>query len=113
MDGKPSAQASPSALAASKLRFNLDQINADGLQGPPDGLRSLHYEYCIPDQPAAIQAVSAIDPTLQIQHSRGRIGCRTGTLLCLGNTHQPGFRTVLEKLAELPFVALIAESHFE
>ena len=102
------------ATARSGIRFDLDRVNADGLLGPPDGLRALHYEYCIPDRPAAVRAVTAIDPTLQIQGgSPGRVGCAAGELLCLGHTHQPGYRAVLERLAALPFVAEIHEAFFE
>ena len=102
------------ATTRSGIRFDLDRVNADGLQGPPDGLRALHYEYCIPDRPEAIQNVTTIDPTLQIQGgSPGRVGCGAGELLCLGHTHQPGYRAVLERLAELPFVAEIHEALFE
>ena len=98
----------------SKIRFDLDRVDGDGLQGPPDGLRALHYEYCIPDRPEAIREVTAIDPMLQIQRgSPGRVGCGTGELLCLGHTHQPGYRAVLERLAALPFVAEIHEAFFE
>jgi heat shock protein HslJ len=98
----------------SKIRFDLDRLDADGLQGPPDGLRALHYEYCIPHRPEAIREVTAIDPSLQIQRgSPGRIGCGTHELLCLGHTHQPGFRAVLEQLAALPMVREIREAFFE
>ena len=34
-------------------------------------------------------------------------------LLCLGHTHQPGYRAVLERLSALPFVADIHEAFFE
>lgn len=98
----------------SKIRFDLERLDADGLQGPPDGLRALHYEYCIPDHGYAIDGVSAIDPTLQIQRgSPGRVGCGEGELLCLGHTHQPDHRAVLEWLAALPFVGGIREAFFE
>jgi heat shock protein HslJ len=98
----------------SEIRFDLHRLDANGLQGAPDGLRALHYEYCIPDQPEAIGTVTAIDPTLQIQGgSPGRVGCGAGELLCLGHTHQPGYRVVLEQLAALPFVAEIHEAFFE
>ena len=72
----------------SKLHFNLDPLNADGLQGPSGGLRALHYEYCIPDQPGAIRAVSAIDPTLEIQQGPppgGLVVTRAGC--CAWATH--------------------------
>jgi hypothetical protein len=87
---------------------------AEGLQGPPDGLRALHYEYCIPHRQDAVEEVTAIDPTLTIQRgSPGRIGCADEELLCLGHTHQPGFRAVLEQLAALPMVREIPEAFFE
>ena len=109
--------ASPSQSAAttkSGIRFDLDRVNADGLQGPPDGLRALHYEYCIPDRTDAVRKVTVIDPTLQIQRgSPGRVGCGVDELLCLGHTHQPGYRAVLDRLAALPFVADIHEAFFE
>ena len=102
------------ATARSKVRFDLDRLDPDGLQGPRDGLRALHYEYCIPDRPEAVREVTAIDPTLQIQRgSPGRVGCAAGELLCLGHTHQPGYRVVLERLAALPFVTGIHEAFFE
>ena len=33
----------------SAIHFDLEQLNAEGLQGPPDGLRALHYEFCLPE----------------------------------------------------------------
>jgi heat shock protein HslJ len=108
------AASASAATARSGIRFDLDRVNVDGLQGPADGLRALHYEYCIPDRPEAVREVTAIDPTLQIQRgSPGRVGCGADQLLCLGHTHQPGYRAVLERLAALPFVAEIHEAFFE
>jgi heat shock protein HslJ len=101
------------AEAESKIGIDLSRLDADGLQGPPDGLRALHYEYCIPDRPEAIRAVTDIDRTLQIQRSPGRIGCAAVELLCLGHTHQPDHRAVLERLAALPFIVEIREAFFE
>lgn len=100
--------------AEPRIRFDLDRLDAGGLQGSPDGLRALHYEYCIPDRADAIREVAATDPTLQIQRgSPGRVGCGEGELLCLGHTHQLDHREVLERLACLPFVAEIHEAFFE
>jgi hypothetical protein len=108
------AASAHAATTRSKIRFDLYRVNPDGLQGPPDGLRALHYEYCIPDRTEAIREVTAIDPTLQIQRgSPGRVGCEANELLCLGHTHQPVYRAVLEGLAALPFVIEIHEAVFE
>jgi len=99
---------------AGTIGFDLDRLNAEGLQGQAKGLRALHYEYCVPNSAAAIQTISAIDPTLQIQGSSpGRIGCASYQLLCLGNTHQPNHRAILKQLAALPFVSRIEENFFE
>jgi hypothetical protein len=98
----------------SKITFRLDRLNQDGLVGPPDGLRALHYEFCIPGDLSHEAQVREIDPTIQIfHHSRGRIGCRAGEYLCLGSTHQPGCRTVLLNLARLPYVRRIDQAFFE
>ena len=100
--------------AASKIRFDLGRLNGDGLQGPPDGLRALHYEYCAPDRPGAIARIREIDPSLQIQRgARGRAGCGEHELLCLGHTHQAGYREVLQRLSRLCFVREIREAFFE
>ncbi len=112
--GKYAGVSMTDASSETGIHFDLDRLNADGLQGPPDGLRALHYEYCIPDRPDAIREVSAIDPTLEIQgNSPGRVGCGEGELLCLGHTHQPDYRAVLELLVELPMVSEIHEAVFE
>jgi hypothetical protein len=104
----------PTHTATPSLHFDLKQLNSEGLRGPPDGLRALHYEFCIPDRPALISEMKAIDPTLQIQAaSPGRIGCGEGEALCLGHTHQPRFREVLERLARHPEVGEIHEAVFE
>ncbi len=110
----PETSPRPVSPTSSKIRFDPAKLNEDGLQGRRDGLRALHYEYCIPDRPDVIREVRAIDPTLEIQRgSRGRIGCGTGELLCLGHTHQSGHLAVLESLALHGNVAEIRESFFE
>lgn len=97
-----------------KINFDLDQLNDQGLYGPPNGLRALDYEFCIPADPGLAAQVKAIDPTLVIYaHSKGRMRCSREEYLCLGNTHQPGFRSVLLKLASLPFVKQINQCLFE
>jgi hypothetical protein len=97
-----------------KICFDLNRLDDRGLQGPRGGLRALHYEYCLPDRPEAVAAVTAIDPTLEIQRGApGRIGCSSAELLCLGHTYQPDYSTVLRRLASLPAIRRICEAHFE
>jgi hypothetical protein len=100
--------------AAASIGFDLGRLDESGLYGPPDGLRSLDYEFCIPVGTPYRDEVAAIDPSARFMPGgRGRIGCGPGEVLVLGNTHQPGFREVLAALASLPYVARIAEAYFE
>jgi hypothetical protein len=97
-----------------KIRFDVDAVDADGLIGPPDGRRSLSYELCIPADPAYRREVAAIDPGIAFQRGgRGRIGCTKNEILCIGDTHRPGWRESLEALTRLPYVERIEQTMFE
>ena len=97
-----------------KITFDLEPLNNQGLYGPPDGLRALSYEFCIPADPKLKAQVQAIDPTLKVlSGSKGRIKCAPNEYLCLGHTHQTEFRVVLLKLASLPYVQRINQCFFE
>jgi hypothetical protein len=99
---------------AAKIELDLAELNDEGLKGPPDGLRAVSYEFCIPNRPEYEAEVWRIDPKIAITHgARGRIGCRPDQALCIGSTHQPEFRLVLFRLAALPYVERIVEAHFE
>jgi hypothetical protein len=102
------------ASAASKIAIDLSNVNAEGLRGSGTGLRAVHYEYCIPTGQRHEAEVRSIDATAQFMRgSRGRIGCSSAQVLVLGNTHQPEYRQVLDRLAALPYVNRIMESFFE
>jgi hypothetical protein len=106
--------ATDGAVAERKIDFDLDAIDGEGLRGGQGALRSVGYEFCIPADPAAREAVTAIDPTLDCHEGPpGRIGCGADRWLCTGNTHQPGYREVLMRLAAFPYIDRIAESHWE
>jgi hypothetical protein len=96
-----------------KIRFDLSRLDAAGLHGPPDGLRALSYEFCIPDRADTAARVREIDGSVEMHRSRGRVGCSDRELLCIGSTHQPGYRDVLDALARLPYVTRIEEAFFE
>jgi hypothetical protein len=97
-----------------KIRFDLSEFNQDGLYGPADGLRALAYEFCIPARDDLANEVRAIDPTVNVfRTSPGRIGCAGDQYLCIGSTHQPGFRAVLLRLAQLDYVTRIEPSFAE
>jgi hypothetical protein len=108
--GAGESQADPK----NKITFNVSRLNDQGLYGPPDGLRALNYEFCIPADPTLAAQVKAIDPTIVIHAgSKGRSKCSREEYLCIGSTHQRGFRTVLFNLAGLPFVKQINQCFFE
>jgi hypothetical protein len=97
-----------------KIRFDLSGFRADGLFGPSDGLRALDYEFCIPPQPGYWEQVVAIDASARrYADSPGRVGCGAEETLVIGNTHQERFRSVLHRLARLPFVRRIEPVWFE
>ncbi|MGH7675044.1 MAG: hypothetical protein ACREMV_07210 [Gemmatimonadales bacterium] len=97
-----------------EIGFDLSTLNAQGLYGPPNGLRALSYEFCIPATPAHVDEVRRIDTTVVFHlSSPGRIGCSGEQYLCVGHTHQPGFRAVLERLARLEYVSRIDQSFAE
>lgn len=108
------ACASAPAPSSAKIRFPLDGIRADGLSGPASGLVSIDYEFCVPADPRVLEEIKRLDPSVKISLvARGRIGRRDGQALCLGNTHQPAWRSVLERLAARPDIAEIRRCYFE
>lgn len=99
---------------AGKVDFELDELDENGLVGPPDGKVAVSYELCVPKDQKLVDEVRSIDPSIAIHaDSRGRIGCSPAEVLCLGSTHQRGFREVLEKLCGLPYVRRIERTWFE
>src|SRR5436190_21072749 len=75
MAGQPQTVMQPEQ--SSKIHFDLSLLNQAGLYGPPDGLRAMAYEFCIPDRDALADEVRSIDPTVYVARtSPGRIGCR-------------------------------------
>jgi hypothetical protein len=107
--GQSAAEAPPP-----KIRFDLSQIDADGLYGPDDGKRALDYEFCIPADSVRMAEVQAIDPSLQVYPaSRGRVDCDHTQYLCIGNTHQPRWREILLELAALEYVKEIRRTDWE
>lgn len=90
-----------------KISFDLANISAEGLIGPPNGLRSLSYEFCIPAEAIHLAEIRQIDPTLQISRSRGRIGCQRNQYLVIGQTHNSRWREILLAIARLDYVQQI------
>jgi len=95
-----------------KLGFDLNTINPQGLYGPPEGLRAMSYEFCVPHDREYV--VLAIDPSIgRCQRSPGRVGCSAQQRLCIGNTHQYGYRLILQQLSALDYIERIEPAWFE
>ncbi len=96
----------PSPRLSSRLRekigFDIDQLDNEGLYGPPDDRRSLSYEFCMPANSSMVAAVTTIDFSVSIyENTPGRIGCDSRELLLIGNSHQDNFKSVIGQLAQL------------
>jgi len=99
---------------AAKVKFRIDDIGPDGLRGPPDGLVSVAYEFCVPADERVYRELLRIGPELAIDPSApGRVGCTATQALVIGDTGQPGWRDTLQALSGLDYVAEIRECFFE
>ncbi|MBK8602282.1 MAG: hypothetical protein IPN87_03990 [Saprospiraceae bacterium] len=100
-------------IMESKIKFDLSQLDKDGLSGPDDGKRSISYEFCIPDNKINRDKVKKIDKSIQFTKAMGRSMCGKNQILCMGNTHQPNSVKVLERLSKLTYIEKITETYFE
>jgi hypothetical protein len=104
----------PNNYLLSKIEFDLSILDPNGLYGPPDGLKSLGYEFCIPANATKIAEIHSIDPDIKIyKQSQGRIGCNNNEYLCMGETHNKAYQTILTELAQLPYIKRISQSFYE
>jgi hypothetical protein len=101
------SQAAVADPVLKKINFDLSQISSDGLIGPPNGLRSLSYEFCIPATEKSLNEVRSINPDIQVSRSPGRIRCTKDQYLCIGETHTPQWREKLMAIAKLDYVQRI------
>lgn len=97
-----------------KINFETDNINPQGLTGNSASLRSVSYEFCIPKNAAIAKQVKAIDPSIQLyDKARGRINCSDTETLAIGNTHQSHWKIVLLNLSSQDYIIEIQETFFE
>jgi len=102
------------AAALAKITFDLSTFDENGLYGPEDGKRAMDYEFCIPQNGLSQAKIKKIDPSITIhKQSKGRINCSSKQYLCIGNTHQENYRTILLALAKLDFIERIDPTYFE
>ena len=107
-----------------KIKFDMSGINEEGLTGPPGGLRSVRYEFCIPLSDNSLEHVMKIDPTIQCyKRSRGRVQCGENQQLCIAETYNesrdvmvdgvPSWKNILFQLTNLDIIDSIELSFGE
>jgi hypothetical protein len=109
---KPLSQSTSQVLSSNrvmKITFDLEKISVAGLVGSGGSQRSRSYEFCIPAQKKHLAEVRALDPSVQVSRSPGRIGCTKDQYLVIGDTHQARWREVLTAIAGLDYVQRIDE----
>lgn len=110
----PKAGPTAESKLGSKIAFDLEKIDARGLIGPPDGSRTVAYEFCIPKGASYTRQVMVIDPSVRFYPgSRGQIGCGPDQVLCIGSTDKPNWRGRLWEVASLPYVTQIRRTDWE
>ncbi len=97
----------------SKMTFDLNSMDADGLMGEKGDKVLVDYEFCIPDAPKYLVEVKVINPQLNCIVSNGRSGCKEEQLLCIGNTGQGTYRSVLCRLSQLSYIREINRVFWE
>ena len=96
-----------------KIEFDLSKLDANGMRGHGSGKVLAAYEFCIPNTAKCKAEVRAIAPGVRFMPgSRGRIGAGKNECLCIGET-DANYRTVLGRLADLPYIKRIIECHWE
>jgi len=106
------SKASPETM--SKINFNLNELDEQGLIGPPTGKVALDYEFCIPRTEEHTAIIKKVNPRIKISpKSRGRIGCTRSQQLCIGTTGQENWKNILMETANLDFVEKIERTFYE
>lgn len=106
----PATDSSEAKQLLKKIKLDLDEIDENGLIGPPDGKRAVAYEFCIPVNRKKRREVHKIDRSVQFQLGpTGRSGC-SGQYLCIGNG---GTKKVILRLARLEYIRQINPCYWE
>ena len=98
-----------------KIKIDLTEFNEDGYRVRPDGEKSTaHYEFCIPANDSILAEIKAMDPMAEVMKgSKGRSGCTDKEWLVISSTRKTGFKDIIKKQAELPYVRKITETFWE
>lgn len=96
-----------------KIRFDLNKIDPNGLEGPPAGKREIQYQFCVPNTEARRLEIAELDPTARFESEvAGRAGCTADEILVHARTGAPNWRGRMEAVAALPYVKSIRRTPY-
>ena len=98
----------------SKIDFDVNALNEDGLMGGSGGLVSVDYQFCFVKGAENEKAIRDLDPSIKINHTPSSgARCRSEEALAQGNTHQPNHKQILFSLSNFKYVNKIKRVWFE
>jgi hypothetical protein len=96
-----------------KIRFDLKNVDVNGLEGPPAGKREIAYQFCVPNTEAKRLEIAELDPTARFEsEAAGRAGCTADEILVHARTGAPNWRGRMEAVAALPYVKSIRRTPY-
>lgn len=98
----------------SKIDFDVNALNEDGLMGDRNGLVIVNYQFCFVKGEENEKAIRELDPSIRInQTPASGARCRSEEALAQGNTYQPNHKQIIFSLSNLHFVNKIKRVWFE
>ena len=104
---------SSSNCFSEKIKFDTSKLDEKGLIGSKNGKVSVDYEFCIPNNPAYLKEVLAIDSTFKNTNSKGKSKCDSNSILIMGTTFNVNYQLILCKIANLDYVKEINPTYWE
>jgi hypothetical protein len=98
----------------SKIDFDVNALNDEGLIGDRSGLVIVNYQFCFVKGVENEKAIRDLDPSISInQTPASGARCRSEEALAQGNTHQANHKQILFSLSNLHYVNKIKRVWFE
>lgn len=115
LESEPAVEPMPMVQGnMSKIDFDVNALNEDGLMGNRGGLVSVDYQFCFVKGEENEKAIRDLDPSIAInQNPASGARCRSEEALAQGNTHQPNHKQILFSLSNLHYVNKIKRVWFE
>lgn len=115
LETEPAQEALPMVKGdESKIDFDVNALNEDGLMGNRGGLVSVDYQFCFVKGGENEQTIRDLDPSIEINlNPAGVSRCRSEEALAQGNTQQANHKQILFSLSNLNYVQKIKRVWFE